>query len=352
MHRTTTMLLLLAACSPIKTHTDPLIIGPDDGPVDPVVDPPSESGDTGSSGDTGATWALRVVEGPALDNGFGSTLAIDGDSIWAGAPHGPEGVVYRIDGDSADPILSGGGRLGSALAVGDSGLLIGAPLTEDGAGAVVDSSGIVVVAGTGSTGLALAGGPAPAIANGAGWTRLDGDSSATLARPSSIAIAGDRVGVGMARGDVAFQVGEQTMDRPAPADFAGFSVAAADLDGDGTLEWIVGAPGSSTVRILDGETLDVRHTLTGAGDGFGAAVATCDRNGDGQHALLVGAPSAARSAGEVVLYTDPMSDTPTTTWTGDTPGRQLGFSVACGPVGWVMGGPGGGLLSGQVWIVD
>lgn len=341
------LLLVIIGCADDKGLLGPLqfLAGP------PV--PSMDSGDTSTTGESGSPPDpdRTIVEGPDGDAGFGSAVAVDGDRIWVGAPHGSEGVVYSVVDDALEPLLNGGGRLGSAIAVTPTGLWIGAPLSDDGAGAVFDENGELVLAGTGSTGLALAGGATPAVAVGTGWTRPDGDGATTPSRPTSIAVAGDRVGIGMARGDIMLQVGDLTAARNATHDEAGFSLAAADLDGDGDAEWILGAPGADAVYVLNSTTLETVITLTEIGGGFGTAVAACDPDGDGRHSLLVGAPGADGTAGRVVHYSDPMSDTEADTWSGDVPGRFLGFALACGDAGLVLGAPGGGAVPGQVWII-
>lgn len=98
----------------------------------------------------------------------------------------------------------------------------------------------------------------------------------------------------------------------APEDRHGYAIAdAGDVDGDGTADIIVGAPGSQALACVDipragrayvysGADGALIHQIDGeaAGDQFGAAVASAgDVNRDGHADLLVGAPCADGPAG-------------------------------------------------------
>ena len=97
------------------------------------------------------------------------------------------------------------------------------------------------------------------------------------------------------------------------SDFLGGSVAAGDLDGDGTTELIMGAPfgdgpansrgGAGEVYVVAGAEPQVKASVDGAhlaglvfgaleGDKFGAAVAAGDFDGDGRDELVVAATEA------------------------------------------------------------
>ncbi|MFO1011034.1 MAG: hypothetical protein U1F29_13300 [Planctomycetota bacterium] len=93
---------------------------------------------------------------------------------------------------------------------------------------------------------------------------------------------------------------------PSDADSDGFGSAldAADVDGDGVLDWIIGAPGTSTGgeadrsngRVLihggkDGRLLSVVRSDSPRSDGFGHSVcAVTDMDADGRPDLAIGAP--------------------------------------------------------------
>jgi len=303
--------------------------------------------------DTAApTPSVIQVYGPSVNSGFGSVVLVAGSRVWVGAPHGDKGSVYEIKDGVAVERVTGSGRLGSSLAMTADGLWIGAPVRKQGKGAVVDVSGDVVVNGTGSTGIAVAAGPPAVVAHGDGYTEGDGPLTPTDGRPSSIATLGTQVGIGMAQGDVALIVGRQVLARPSPQDQAGFSLTSGDLDGDGQLEWILGAPGANAVYVVDPDTMAILHTISSDRALFGSSVAACDLDGSGADDLLVGAPGDELTAGTASRYQAPLTEsTPSRTWTGTDQGRRLGTAIACSTTHIAIGAPGRPDTPGSVTVV-
>ncbi|HET6202005.1 MAG TPA: VCBS repeat-containing protein [Planctomycetota bacterium] len=132
---------------------------------------------------------------------------------------------------------------------------------------------------------------------------------------------------------------------PAVGGWFGYSVAAAgDLDGDGKSDLLVGSPGfgawptpagPGSVRVLSGTSGSVLLTVAGvsSGDAFGTSVAAAgDANGDGTADFLVGAPQGfgftTAGAGYVTVVSG-SGGTPLMTSSGASAGDEFGFSV-CG----------------------
>jgi len=105
-----------------------------------------------------------------------------------------------------------------------------------------------------------------------------------------------------------------------------------DLDGDGLADLVVGAPGANEVRVYRGSPSSVPtvpdFTLV-SGAGFGSSLAAVDLDGDGVLELIVGAPSAPATAatGRVAIY--PASALTSLKWLdGTQPAGSFGAAVA------------------------
>jgi hypothetical protein len=208
--------------------------------------------------------------------------------------------------------------------------------------------GSIVSAGLGGVGLALASGPPAVFAHGTGWETADGQTGATPARPTALAVADTIVGAGMAWGPDALHSTSGVWPRPQPEDEAGFALVAGDFDGDGDPDWAVGAPGADTVHLIDTASLETWGELQGTGR-FGHALAVCP--GSPADGLLIGAPRAGAGwTGAVHWYADPSAGTPTERWDGLSTGSALGTALACDGDQFALGAPGSSDAPGMVLL--
>jgi len=334
------LVLLMTSCAQNATQTD--------APPQVSADADADA-DTDSDADTDADTDADPLMGSTDGEGFGAAVAFVGTDLYIGAPHGEQGRVVRYQAGKLTPVVTAGGRTGSALAGGDD-LLIGAPLTNSGSGAVLAVDGSTLLTGE-SAGLAVAWADDWLAATATGWQSA-ADGETTPARPASLAALSDgvawTVGVGMLTGDIALVAGGLRFTRLSAQDEAGFALAVGDVDGDGQSEWILGAPGAGRVDVLSAVDLSIEATLSGTGR-FGAALAAGDVDGDGITDLLIGSPTAGESLeGAATLYTSGDLSAPAATFSGTTAGDQLGFAVAVAPGVLALGAPGSAAQPGRV----
>lgn len=298
------------------------------------------AGETGwsRSGDSGAV-STTVWTGPLVGGGLGATLVAVDDGAWAGAPWGGAGQVWALQSQAVAvfPDETDSPGLGLGLAVDPDGVLAaGAPLVGAGAGRVLRTDGGGWDGAAGELAGARLAWHRGTLWSGGG-TRLSlGDSTVELPeRLGDLLDFDGQPAIGLPRGPDALWLNGKTWARPLAHDQAGFSLCAADFDGDGALDLAVGAPGADQVRLLLGPpagwSLDDR-VIQGPPGRFGHALACSEGS------LVVGAPLAQGGVGAVwLLVGDALDQAIGEPWAvGLAPGDHFGAAVA--------------LTEGDVWV--
>jgi len=308
----------------------------------PLQFPATQTQDTG---DARTVFGFTTVEGVEVDDGFGSALIAEDGLVWIGAPHGAQGRVYQWNDSGLTLAIEREGRTGSHLARTPSGPWIAAPLAAPSTGKVIRPDGTPVETGEPAAGIALssAGGGAYGFADG--WSAADGRSQTLPARPAAIAEANGIIGAGMPFGPVAFSAESGIIERQASGDEAGFSLLAADIDGDGESEWLLGAPGAGRVTAHRSTDLVTVKAWSGGGR-FGSAIAACDLDRDGVDDLIVGAPLDGES-GRIHWFRS-FEETPVSLELEWPKARGRGTALDCQDGALLIGSPGDHAVHGRV----
>ncbi|MEQ1570064.1 MAG: FG-GAP repeat protein, partial [Myxococcota bacterium] len=297
----------------------------------------------------------REMDYPLFTTNLGVAYTSRGDRLWTSTypTNGPSafsGEVYTFDlpltgerdeqdalatyrADPGDFVQFGVGWSDDLDGDGITDLLMGAQARNAGAGAIAVISAppdgdhrIWDVASTVIDGVAPVGRLGEQVATG----DLDDDGIAELLTGAAAvygastfhAFLGPLAGARLASSSEWTIHGEDGIER------LGVSSAAADLDGDGSTDLVVGRPGNRPLGPLDGSVLLFRGPVapgvydsahadivvrnvqdSGDADSFGYLLRTGDLNGDGAHELVISAPDdveGGRAVGSVhVLYGRP-----------------------------------------------
>lgn len=285
--------------------------------------------------DTCEARADATLYGALDDEGYGAALAWSDGVLWVGAPFDPAGGrLYKEDALAR----VGGAFLGTALAVGPSGVLVGAD------GAVEDAEGAVLASGAGIGGVLVARDGRWLTRTRTGYRWDDGTEVDLGNRPDGLALGSElQVAAGFAFGDTAIAASSATVPRGA-RDELGWSMLAWDVDGDGEDEWVVGAPAGDRVDVLDPDTLALEATWTGGLGRFGHALAADARG------VYVGAPMSGSDAQGAAWTCSPGTSVCTLLETGTNPQDMLGFALAAGGGNVFLGAPGGPGTAGYVLV--
>ena len=317
----------------------------------------------------GDDYAELVVGMPGAETDAGAVWVMSGSLT---------GTVGSADATAVFTGVDDADRAGSSFAVlerdGATWLAIGAPGVD---GGDVGGGAIYLVPGTstGTTSLADATyfdgygrygyfGSAIAIGDIDG----DGDDDVIGGTPGN-----DRVSVFLASDDAISD--EECAAILTGSDSAGGALAAGDVDGDGYDDLLIGAseaddragaawlmmgPMTGAITLADSATLSI--TGADAHDGLGTSVMLHDIDGDGTLDIALGAPGRAASgvdAGTVALWSGPLTGEMTledadALISGDA-GDQLGTALGLVDDWLAVGAPGddeGGTDAGAIWLLD
>ena len=258
------MILLLLACSPVVVDFE-------------------DTQDSGvrSEGLPDGQWSLGEA-----DDGFGWAMHWDGARLYMSAP--ASGTLASVAGDGPLVEEDIGLGAGTSLHTHQGELFISQSLAENGKGLLPDGS-----SGQGAASRAqLSIGDRHIVLDGQGlW-----DAGSHLDRgfwgSALVEFDGGWVASASQGSPLLMTESGLRLERLSPTDEAGASMQACDVDGDGSTELVLGAPGAGQIYIYS--TLSAEPLVLGPqAERFGQSLA-CGKEG-----LAIGAPMAQEGQGAV-----------------------------------------------------
>ncbi len=204
---------------------------------------------------------------------------------------------------------------------------------------------------------------------GVGDTDGDGTDDLLIGAPGWTSDAGRAYLVLGGSGAVALS-GAPALWNGDSAERAGAAVGGGDLDGDGGIDLVIGAPAASGdagavyvvgSRSLGTESLSAASTIWtgGGGDGLGSAITVADLDGDGRASALVGGTTAGGTGGAWLLDSSGGAATGAALiLSGEDPDDGAGFALATadfdgdGVLDLIVGAPGRDFDTGVVYVVS
>ena len=220
------------------------------------------------------------------DDGFGWAMAWDGARLHMSAPG--SGTLASVAGDGPLVEEEIGVGAGTSLLAHQGGLFISQSLAEGGLGVLPDGN-----AGQGAAGRAqLSMGERHIVLDGQGLWEAGTHLDRGFWGSALVEFDGGWVVSGSQGTPLLMTESGVRLERLSPNDEAGAAMQACDVDGDGSMELVLGAPGAGQIYIYS--TLSTEPIVLGPqAERFGQSLAC------GEQGLAIGAPMAQDGQGVV-----------------------------------------------------